>query len=149
MIKLLLIACLIQIIPTFTQPSFAKKPHHHKHSPSQSQDNYSPNYVIGLNYTQQTSLIDLLRGNNQKDLVLSAAIRTEINNQTNSLPPGIKKRLAKGKSLPPGIAKKVELPKTVNHYLNISPDVKVIVVGSSVVVINSSNIILDILDSVF
>lgn len=147
--KLFLIACLVQIIPTCSSPAFAKKPDHHKPRASQLYDNHSKEYIANLSYTQQVNLIDILTGRNRDNSILSSAIRIEINNQVNSLPPGIQKRLAKGKSLPPGIAKKVELPKTLNHHLKMSPEVKIIVIGSSVVVINPlDNLILDILQNV-
>lgn len=148
--KLLFIACLVQIIANFSSPAFAKKPDHHKHRViRQLHDNHNVADIASLSYTQQANLIAILRGINGNNSILSPAIRIEINNQANSLPPGIQKRLAKGKSLPPGIAKKVELPKTLNHHLKMSPEVKIIVIGSSVVVINPlDNLILDILQNV-
>jgi hypothetical protein len=153
LMRLLFIACFVQILPTFSSPSLAKKPDHHKSRASQAYNNYPSNsldYIAGLSYTQQANLIDVLRGRNQTDFVLSPGIRIEINNQVNSLPPGIRKRLAKGKGLPPGIAKQIELPKTLNRHLEMSPEVKIIVIGSSVAVINPlDNLILDILHDIF
>jgi hypothetical protein len=148
--KLLFIACLIQIIPTFSSPAFAKKPNRHKPQVIQLHNSHNVNNISNLSYTQQANLIAILRGTNRDNSILSPAIRIEINNQVNSLPQGIQQRLAKGKSLPPGIAKKVELPKTLNYHLKMSPEVKIIVVGSSVMVINPlDNLILDILQNVF
>lgn len=153
LMKLLFIACLVLILPIFSSPSLAKRPDHHKSRASQAHDNYplsSSDYIAGLSYTQQANLIDILRGRNQTDFVLSPGIKIEINNQVNSLPPGIQKRLAKGKGLPPGIAKQVQLPRTLNSHLKMSPEVKIIVIGSSVAVINPlDNLILDILHNVF
>jgi hypothetical protein len=150
LIKILFIASFIQIIPTFSAPSMAKKPAHHKPRTSQSYNNYPSSNIASLSYTQQANLIDILRGRNQTDFVLNPAIKIEINNQVNSLPPGIQKRVAKGKGLPPGIAKQVELPKALNRYLEMPPEVKIIVIGSSVAVINPlDNLILDILHNVF
>ena len=106
--------------------------------------------LIGLNNIQRERLIDLLRGGYRSDDILSPSIRIEIANQVNSLPPGIQKRLARGKSLPPGIAKKVYLPYEVNDYLNLSQDVKIVVSGTSVIVVEPlSNIIWDVLQDIF
>lgn len=153
LMKLLLIACFVHILPIFSSPSLAKKPDHHKFRASQAHESYplrSSDYIVGFSYTQQANLIDILRGRNQPDFVLSPEIRIEINNQVNSLPPGIQKRLARGKGLPPGIAKQVELPRTLNRHLEMSPDVKIIVIGSSVAVIDPlDNLILDILHDIF
>jgi hypothetical protein len=148
--KSLFVACLILVIPTFVSSAHAKKPHHHRgHRENPSNYQSETNYLIGLNQVQKTNLIDLLRGRDN-NYSLNPGIRIEITNQINSLPPGIQKRLAKGKPLPYGIAKKIILPQEVNSYLKLPQDYKIIVLGSSVIVLNSSdNIILDILQAVF
>ncbi|BAU64241.1 hypothetical protein STA3757_16120 [Stanieria sp. NIES-3757] len=108
------------------------------------------NYSNGLSYTQKNQLIDLLRGSSRNSYLLNPSLRIEIANQINSLPPGIQKRLARGKGLPPGITKKVNLPNEINDYLNLSQNIKIIVLGSSVVVFDSfSNVILDVLQYIF
>ncbi|MFM2310845.1 MAG: hypothetical protein RLZZ04_121 [Cyanobacteriota bacterium] len=123
-------------------PAEAKKPHRHD---SQQELNHSDFY---LTHTQKSNLVSLLRGGDRANSILTPSLRIEINDQANFLPPGIQKKLAKGKSLPPGIAKKVVLPKTVNSHLNLSSDNSVVAIGSSVVIVNPQNIILDILNGV-
>lgn len=150
--KSLIFAFLIILMSVCADSANAKKPHHHhgKHREHLSSPQYESNYLIGLNQVQKTNLIDLLRGRDNDDYTLNPRIRIEITNQINSLPPGIQKRLAKGKPLPYGIAKKVVLPQEVNSYLKLPQDYRIIVLGSSVIVLNSSdNIILDILQAVF
>ncbi|MEY2833050.1 MAG: hypothetical protein RLZZ574_2309, partial [Cyanobacteriota bacterium] len=98
----------------------------------------------------KTNLINLLRGRNRDNYILNNGIKIEIDHQINSLPPGIQKRLAKGKPLPYGIVKKVILPREVNDYLHLSQDYRIVVLGSSVIVFSSSdNIILDIFSNIF
>lgn len=149
--KSLFVTCLILVTPTWVSSAHAKKPDHHRgHRDNSSNHQYETNYLIGLNQVQKTNLIDLLRGRDNNNYLLNPGVRIEINNQINSLPPGIQKRLAKGKPLPYGIAKKVILPQEVNSYLKLSQDYRIIVLGSSVIVLNSANnIILDILQVVF
>ncbi|MGL4338200.1 MAG: hypothetical protein ACRCST_15055 [Turicibacter sp.] len=150
--KSLIFAFLIILMPVYVDSANAKKPHHHhdKHREHLSNPQYENNYLIGLNQVQKTNLIDLLRGRDNDYYTLNPRIRIEITNQINSLPPGIQKRLAKGKPLPYGIAKKVILPQEVNSYLKLPQDYRIIVLGSSVIVLNSSdNLILDILQAVF
>jgi hypothetical protein len=152
LIKLLLTSYLILAIPAFARPADAKKNNHHhgRHRENLSNIQYDHDYLIGLNQIQKTNLIDLLRGRDNNNYILNPGIRIEINNQINSLPPGIQKRLAKGKPLPYGIAKQVILPQEVNSYLKLPPNYRIVVLGSSVVVLNSTeNIILDILQAVF
>jgi hypothetical protein len=131
----------------------AKKPNYHHHSRDidlLSSIQYKNNYLIRLNQEQKGDLIDLLKGRNSNGYILSPSIRIEITNQRNSLPPGIQKKLAKGKPLPYGIAKKVILPQEINKHVNLSQDYKIIVLGSSVIVVSSlDNLILDILQDIF
>ncbi len=145
--KLLMLAVLTQILPVITKSAAAKKPHPHKHRTNSSQNNnYS--HSASLNQIQRANLVNILQGRD-RDFDLSPAIRVEIDNGVSSLPPGIQKKLNKGKRLPPGIAKKTVLPKAVNRHLNISSDATIIAIGSSVVIINPQNIILDVLHSIF
>jgi hypothetical protein len=151
----LVIACLILMTPVYTSSANAKKPHHHgnRHREAvfnnQNENDYN-DYSIGLNQVQKTNLINLLRRRDNDNYILNPDIRIEISNQINSLPPGIQKRLMRGKPLPYGIAKKVILPQEVNNYLKLPQDYRIIVLGSSIIVLNSSdNVILDILQAVF
>ncbi|AFZ36009.1 hypothetical protein Sta7437_2476 [Stanieria cyanosphaera PCC 7437] len=112
--------------------------------------NSQNNYSNGLSYTQKNQLIDLLRGSSRDSSLLNPSLRIKIANQIHSLPPGIEKRLARGKGLPSGLAKKVNLPNEINEYLNLSQELKIIVLGSSVVVLDPfNNIILDVLQYIF
>lgn len=144
---------LIVILVEMQTTSVLARPNHQKHPFRKENRTNSTNTqerLIGLNNIQRERLIDLLRGGYRSDDLLSPSIRIEIANQVNSLPPGIQKRLARGKSLPPGIAKKVYLPYEVNDYLNLSQDVKIIVSGTSVIVVDPlSNIIWDVLQDIF
>lgn len=153
LVKSLIFACLILVMPQCVFSANAKKPNHHHHGGDidpLSNNQYKSNYLIRLNQDQKAELIDLLKGRDSNGYILSPGIRIEITNQINSLPPGIQKRLAKGKPLPYGIAKKVILPQEVNKHVNLSQDYKIIVLGSSVIVLSSSdNLILDILQNIF
>jgi hypothetical protein len=62
-----------------------------------------------------------------------------------SLPPGIRKKLARGKPLPPGIAKRM-LPSDLDARLPVRAGAVRQVIGSDVVLIAvATNIVLDIL----
>lgn len=87
---------------------------------------------------QRTQLTALLSGRVVRNDVLSVSTRNLIASQISSLPPGVKKRLARGKGLPSGVAKKVILPKTVNTYLNIPAQYELVVMGSNVVLCDSA-----------
>ena len=117
----LILAFLIQIIPGTMQSATAKKPHSYKYKTNQSYIRRQNNQSIRLNQSQSKNLVDVLKGRSH-NFNLNPTIRVEINNGVNSLPPGIQKKLARGKTLPPGIAKKVILPKKVNSQLNLSSD---------------------------
>jgi hypothetical protein len=67
---------------------------------------------------------------------------------TNGLPPGIAKNLARGKPLPPGI-KKVFLPKDLSDLLGANPDYEYLIAGNDILLVNKTNqIIMDILQNV-
>lgn len=90
--------------------------------------------------SQRTVLVDLLRGNCGCNYLLTDSVRTQIISQARSFPPGIEKRLLKGKGLPPGIAKKwVYLPKKVNTYINLPTYYDLVVIGSNLVLLDQTN----------
>lgn len=93
--------------------------------------------TISFSSEQRTQLTALLSGRVVRNDVLNVSTRNLIGSQISSLPPGIQKRLARGKGLPPGIAKKVILPRTVNTYLNIPAEYELVVIGSNVVLCDS------------
>lgn len=96
-----------------------------------------PTRVNSFSTNQRTVLVDLLRGNCSCNNLLTSATRTQITNQSRSLPPGIQKQLLRGKGLPPGIAKKlVPLPKQVNTYLNLPTNYDLVVLGSNVLLVD-------------
>ncbi|MGA7933400.1 MAG: hypothetical protein WCA35_07625 [Kovacikia sp.] len=98
------------------------------------------NQIVTFNTNQRTVLINLLRGNCSCNGLLSNSLRTEIVSQSRSLPPGIQKRLLRGKALPPGMAKKlVVLPKQVNTYVNLPTYYNLVVLGSDLVLIDQVN----------
>ena len=98
---------------------------------------------------QRTQVIEIIRGTGSKRTVISDGLRREILLQNNSLPPGIRKNLAKGKKLPPGIAKKVKLPVVVLNNLNISNNYNLIVVGSDLLLVDPvRDLVLDIIQNI-
>ncbi|PSB23959.1 hypothetical protein [Stenomitos frigidus] len=105
---------------------------------------------VSFSTSQRTVLVDLLRGDCSCNNLLSNSIRTEIISQSRSLPPGIQKRLLRGKGLPPGIAKKlVKLPKQVNTYINLPTYYDLVVIGSNVVVVDQVNyVVVDYISNV-
>lgn len=109
-----------------------------------------PTQLLTFSSIQRTSLVSLLRGTSPRNSLLSGATRTLILNQASALPPGIQKQLLRGKGLPPGIAKKVLLPKQVNSYLNLPSRYDLIVLGSNVLLYDTStSAILDIITRIF
>jgi hypothetical protein len=100
---------------------------------------------------QRTVLVDLLRGNCGCNYLLTDEVRTQILTQSRSLPPGIQKKLLRGKGLPPGIAKKfVKLPKQVNTYVNLPPQYDLLVVGSNLVLVDQVRyVVVDIISNVW
>jgi hypothetical protein len=55
------------------------------------------------------------------------------------------RRLARGRSLPPGIAKKIYLPTQVNQQIDLDDNVRIIVIGSDVAVIDPvTELVIDI-----
>ncbi|HIK16843.1 MAG TPA: hypothetical protein IGS53_16380 [Leptolyngbyaceae cyanobacterium M33_DOE_097] len=114
--------------------------------PSTTQTTTVRQSYFSFSSTQRTQLTNLLVGRVVRNEILSVSTRNLITNQLNSLPPGIQKRLVRGKGLPPGIAKKVFLPKTVNTYLNIPSRYDLIVIGSNVVVCDSvTTVVVDLI----
>lgn len=102
--------------------------------------------ISSFSSEQRTQLTALLSGRVVRNDVLNVSTRNLITSQISSLPPGIQKRLARGKGLPPGIAKKVILPRTVNTYLNIPAEYELVVIGSNVVLCDSvTKIVVDLI----
>lgn len=130
-----------------TIPATAKpKPHNHHTNNS----NYQTIVNIEFNSIQKDQLINLLYGRDRYSYLVSPTIRREIYNQINSLPPGIQKRLAKGKGLPPGIAKRITLPHTINDRLDLSRDIDIVVLGSNVVILDPlTGVVIDLLRDIF
>ena len=99
--------------------------------------------------TQRTQVIEIIRGTGSRRTLISDGLRREILSQNNSLPPGIRKNLARGKKLPPGIAKKVKLPVIVLNNLNISNNYNLIVVGSDLLLVDPvRDLVLDIIQNI-
>ncbi len=95
---------------------------------------------------QRERLISVIRGTDSQSYLITEVQRLEITRQYASLPPGIRKKLARGKGLPPGIAKKLVLPTTVNTYLGIPTNRNIIIVGRNIVLLDPvSDRVLDIL----
>jgi hypothetical protein len=102
--------------------------------------------VMVFSPVQRNQLISVIRGTGSEAYLLTEAQRLEITHQYASLPPGIRKKLARGKGLPPGIAKKFLLPPTVNTYLGIPTDRHIIIAGRSIILLDPvSDRILDVL----
>jgi hypothetical protein len=102
---------------------------------------------------QRGLLDDLLNGRRQDNYRLrEALLQGRLQNQ-GDLPPGIRKRLARGKGLPPGIAKQMRpMPSDLNAYLGLpnDPNIRVGVLDRDLVMYdNRNNTILDILRNVF
>ncbi|MGQ9870473.1 hypothetical protein [Leptodesmis sp.] len=106
--------------------------------------------ISSFTTNQRTVLVDLLRGNCGCNYLLTNAVRTQIISQARSLPPGIQKRLLKGKGLPPGIAKKwVVLPKQVNTYVNLPTYYDLVVIGSNLVLLDqTTEVVVDLITNI-
>lgn len=101
----------------------------------------------GILSTAQRELIeDLFQDNND---IIDTQTRRDIQSQIDSLPPGMQRRLARGRELPPGIAKKVDLPAHVNEYVGLDDNVRIVVVGRDAVVVDPvTELIVDVLRQV-
>ncbi len=100
-----------------------------------------------LTADQRVYITNLLRDPNHPDAALiTSGTRSDIQSQLSSLPPGIQRRLARGRSLPPGIAKKVFLPASINDRIDLNDNVRIVVVGPDVAVIDPvTGLIVDLL----
>jgi hypothetical protein len=65
-----------------------------------------------------------------------------------ALPPGIVKKLARGKPLPPGIAKR-SLPPDLTAALPVRDGLEVTIFGDRIVLLEASGLIVDILEGIF
>ncbi len=114
------------------------------------QQTQSVTQFVSFTSSQRTVLVDLLRGNCSCNSLLSNTVRTQVISQARSLPPGIQKKLLRGKGLPPGIAKKwVRLPKKVNSYINVPTNYDLVVIGSNLLVVDQINyVVIDLISNV-
>lgn len=95
---------------------------------------------------QRQTLIGIILGTHSNSTLIDPALRAEILANRASLPPGIQRRLVRGRGLPPGIAKRFNLPTTVPPAVNLPPNCQVVVVGSNVVVLDPvTSLIVDVL----
>lgn len=95
-----------------------------------------------------------VRAQKERSAVLSVSEREiiveffhEHSYQVTALPPGIAKRLARGKPLPPGIAKK-QIPARLRARLSLPTGVEISVVGDRIVLLDASGLVIDILEGV-
>jgi hypothetical protein len=65
-----------------------------------------------------------------------------------ALPPGIVKKLARGKPLPPGIAKR-SLPRDLVVELPVRAGSEISIFGDRVVLLEASGLVVDILEGIF
>lgn len=63
------------------------------------------------------------------------------------LPPGIVKKLARGKPLPPGIAKR-RLPTDLAAQLPERPGVEITIFGDRIVLLEASGLVIDIIEGI-
>ncbi len=121
-----LIACailaLVAAVPVLTAPALAKQPQR-----------------------QSPDLVDVVFSEIEKRLIREYYADGGHGAVPDNLPPGIRKRLARGKGLPPGIAKKY-LPSDLEGRLPPRAGVERRVIGSDVVLVAiATNIVLDII----
>ncbi len=90
----------------------------------------------------------------QQSAAFSAAERqiifdffTEHHYETQGLPPGIAKNLARGKPLPPGIAKK-QIPAKLQARLPVRVGFEISIFGNRIVLLEASGLVVDILEGV-
>lgn len=96
------------------------------------------------------TLIAIIYGTDEDyaDLI-NDELRRDILADLDSLPPGIRRQLARGRGLPPGIAKKYQMPVSVLSVLDLEPDTELLIIGDSVVIVNPADVIIDIVDAIF
>ena len=132
--------CLTLAAPSFAAPPEGKGP---KHKTEKSQGKHKSS-----KHDNQHHGNDLVRVN----LSLAEARRLAYNHQAtgySSLPPGIRKNLARGKPLPPGIAKR-GVPQPVLAQLPNYPGYEWQVAGSDLVLVSlASAVIAEVLTGVF
>ena len=68
--------------------------------------------------------------------------------ETDALPPGIARNLARGKRLPPGIAKR-SIPSELEAVFPTRPGFEVSLVGDRIVLLEASGLVVDILEGLF
>lgn len=155
--KRALLLCTLALVSStlITTTVEAKKPN--KNKPAQQSVTTTNTRTINsvstqsltLTSVQRTQIIEIVRGTGSYSNLINASLRQQILAQLNSLPPGIRKNLVRGKGLPPGIAKKVLLPVGVVNYVNLPSNTNILVIGSNVVVVDPiRNIILDIISNI-
>src|SRR5688572_15801450 len=109
----LLILALLAAVPAMTAPADAKQKHQQQQSPD---------------------LMDVVFSEIEKRLIREYYAGQGHGVAADSLPPGIRKRLARGKGLPPGIAKKY-LPSDLEGRLPPRAGIERRVIGSDVVLV--------------
>jgi hypothetical protein len=147
-LKIFILLALTCLCSVGVSDSAVAKPKPHEHRRDRSSDRATVN--IEFNNIQKERLIHLLRGHDRYSYLVSPKIQRDIYSQIDSLPPGIARRLAKGKGLPPGIAKRIILPRTINDRLDLSRDIDIVVLGSDVVILDPlTGVVVDLLRDIF
>jgi hypothetical protein len=118
------ILTLLAALPALTAPAVAKQPQRQQ---------------------QSSDLLDVVFTEIEKRLIREYYAGRTNAAAADSLPPGMRKRLARGKGLPPGIAKKY-LPSDLEGRLPARTGIERRVIGSDVVLVAvATNIVLDII----
>jgi hypothetical protein len=113
---------LLAAVPALTAPALAKPPQR-----------------------QSPDLVDVVFSEIEKRLIREYYAGQGHGAAPDNLPPGVRKRLARGKGLPPGSAKKY-LPSDIEGRLPARAGVERRVIGSDVVLVAiATNIVLDII----
>lgn len=95
------------------------------------------------------AILDIIYGTDADTAdLISDELRLEILADLDSLPPGIQQRLERGRGLPPGIAKKYRLPARVLTLLDLESDTELLIIGDNILIVNPTNIVLDLVESV-
>lgn len=97
------------------------------------------NTLIAIIYGTDEDYADLINDELRRDILADL----------DSLPPGIRRQLARGRGLPPGIAKNYQMPVSVLSVLDLEPDTELLIIGDSVVIVNPADVIIDIVDAIF
>lgn len=122
---------------------------HQGGSPSSTSDTITTEEAITLTAAQRTFLDSLLNGTSDQNYLLTEEMREEIQAQIGTLPPGIQRRLARGRALPPGIAKKVTLPEQVNEEIGLDENLEITILGEDIAIIDPvTDLVVDLLQGI-